>query len=51
MDCDRILFPISIISIILQDFKPKFLKISIFAGENKSIKSWFKMKAQVILIE
>ena len=49
--CDRILLPISIISIIFQNLKLEFLKISVFNGENKFVKPWFKMKAQIILIE
>ena len=49
MICDRILLPISIMSIFFQNFKLEFLKISIVIGENEFVKSWFKMKTQVIL--
>ena len=38
-------------SIIFQNFMPKFTKISISTWENISVKFWLQMKTQVILIE
>ena len=51
MSFGGISFPISIISIIFEDFKLEFFKISIIVWEKELVKSWFKMDAQVILIK
>ena len=51
MNCGGILFPISIMSIIFQDFRPQFFKIFIIVWEKELVKSWLKMNQQIILVK